>query len=182
MKRLIALFFLAATACAAQAPASLPGFSVQGFVGYTSVMGSNGNGVFTSFAVPIKTYNLPWSFTIAGRLDNFMLTNPTVNTILGGPEARFQFSTANFMDGQVFQPFGNFEMGAERAGCVSTATCAAGTGTASHFAWKVGFGLDIITSTHTTWRLIEVDHIQLPTGAVNVGNANQFITAFGFHF
>jgi hypothetical protein len=180
---LLAVLLLVAGSAYAQAPTSLPGFSVSGFVGYTAVQGQNsGNGIFTSFAVPLKTIDTKWSFTIAARLDNFILTAPTANVVLGGPEARFQFSSANFMDGQVFQPFGNFMLGADRAGCVSTQTCAAGTSTNAHFAWKAGFGLDIVTSTHTTWRLIEVDHIQLPTGAVNLGNQNQFLTAFGFHF
>lgn len=167
----------------AQAPASLPGFQVQGFVGYTGFQGqSSGNGMFTSFEVPVYTLNAKWSATVSARLDNFQLSNPNTNVLLGGPEFRFQFSSSTFIDGQVFQPFINIMGGASRNACVAQANCAAGVSTVTSPAWKVGGGLDMVTSSHTTWRLLEVDRIQLTSGPVVVGNTNQFITGFGFKF
>jgi len=183
---LTALLLLASSFAFAQAPPNLPGYQVQAFVGYMGIVGQNsGNGLFTSFAVPVKTLNQKWSMTLALRADNFAFTSPSENSLLGGVEQRFQTSSATFLDGMVIQPFVNEMFGETRATCVATSNCAAGVSTKSDFTSKIGGGIDIVTTQHTTWRILEFDHLwsrAFPGGGLTVSNANQLITAFGFHF
>jgi hypothetical protein len=170
----------------AQAPASLPGYSVSTFVGYSSLQNANNNnGLFTSLAVPLKTWDSTWSRTLSARADNFLLTTPGVNVVLFGPEVRFQFSKATLFNGEVFQPFGNGMAGAARNNCVATTTCASGVATTTKAAYKVGGGLDMVLSPNMTLRLFEYDYINstiFPGGHVTVHNLSQFTTGIGFHF
>ena len=172
----------------AQAPAELPGYSVSTFVGYSSVSGTTASGMFLSLAAPLKTVYLNstlGTMTVSARADNFWNTTPGVNVILGGPEQRFQFSKATFLNGLVFQPFVNEMAGIARNACVSTTSCAAGVTTASHFAYKVGGGLDLVLTSNMTARLFEVDYIRsslLPNGHLTVSNAAQITAGIGFHF
>jgi len=168
------------------APTPLPGYSVSTFVGYSSLQNAqSSNGMFVSLAVPLKTWDKTWSFNVAGRADNFLLSSPSVNVVTLGPEFRFQFSKPNFMNGQVFQPFGNIGGGMARSSCVAAMTCAAGADTTTHGALKLGGGLDMVVSSNITWRLLEYDYIKstiFPAGHVTVHNLGQFTTAIGFHF
>lgn len=196
MKRLVlALAVLAACfTCSAQAaPAPLPGFGISVFAGYTAVTNQGlGSGFETSYAAPFYT-NPGFSsgplkndaLTISGRINNFNILNPAANSLTGGPEFRFQFSSASFLNGIVLQPFVNGQIGAVRSACVSTSSCATGQDVTTHFAYGGGFGIDYVTSTHITWRLLEYDRIQskfFPTGGVTLSNANQFITGLSFRF
>ena len=172
----------------AQAPAELPGYSVSTFVGYSSVTGQASNAMFLSLAVPVKTLYTNakvGTLSLSARADNFWATGAGVNIILAGPEQRFQFSKPNFFNGAVFQPFLNEMAGVARSACVSTANCAAGVSTTSHFAYKVGGGLDMVLTSNMTARLFEVDYIRshvLPGGHLTVSNAAQITAGIGFHF
>jgi hypothetical protein len=177
------LAIVGAVSTQAQAPTPLPGFSVQAFAGYVGVQGqADGNGLFTELETPVHTWNMKYTATAEIGVQNFMLSNPNTNYLGGMGRVRFQFSNAQFMDGQVFQPFVNFGLGESRNACVAAANCPAGVTTKSSFAYGVGGGLDIVTSSHMTWRLFEYNRIQLQSGPVLIGNTNQFITGFGFHF
>ena len=172
----------------AQAPAELPGYSVTTFVGYTSIQGTTANGMFLSLAVPVKTLYLNstlGTMTLSARADNFWNTSPGVNVILAGPEQRFQFSKANLLGGLVFQPFVNEMAGVAREACLAAMNCAAGVSTTSHFAYKVGGGLDMVLTSNMTARLFEVDYIRssvLPNAHLTLSNAAQITAGIGFHF
>ena len=167
-------------------PVELPGYSVSLFVGYSVLQNAqNNNGLFSSVAVPLYTKNDVWSWTVSARADNFLLSSPSVVVIMGGPEGRFQFSKATLFNGAVFQPFGNFMLGAARSSCVSTKTCAVGQDQTSHVAYKVGGGLDMVLTQNMTARLFEVDYIRstiFPGGGLTVNNFTQVSAAIGFHF
>jgi len=191
---LLTVILLSALGLEAQsAPPQLPGFGVSAYVGYTGVTNQGlGSGVLTSFAAPI--YTNPGfasgplkndAMTVSGRIDNVFTTSPGGNVLTGGPEFRFQFSSATFLDGKVFQPFVNVGVGAARSSCVATSACPVGTDTTTHFAYKFGVGIDTISSTHVIWRLLEYDRVQskfFPGNGVTLSNANQFITSIGFRF
>jgi hypothetical protein len=196
MKRLFAVLavaLFASLATQAQAPAPLPGFGISVFAGYTGISNQGlGSGFETSFAAPF--YTNPGfasgplkndAITISGRINNFNLLNPAANSLTGGPEFRFQFSSAKFLNGIVLQPFFNGQVGAVRSSCVALQNCAAGQDSTSHFAYGGGFGIDYVTSSHITWRLLEYDRVQskfFPGGGVTLSNANQFITGLAFKF
>ncbi len=187
----VAALLLCAIGVQAQAPPSLPGFGVSMSAGYTSVSGQPlGNGLFASFAAPVYT-NPGFSsgplkndaFTVAARIDNFNL--PNSNSIFLGSEGRFQFSKANFMDGQIFQPFFYLGLGGVRSSCVAAMDCAAGSDTATHFGAEFSAGIDMITSTHVVWRALQYSRIEsrfYPNGGVTLSNANQLITGLTFKF
>lgn len=183
---LVAVLAAAIVGQAQSAPAPLPGYSVTTFVGYSSLQSSNsGNGFFASLAVPLWTRNADWTWTVSARADNFLIASPSVNVLLAGPEVRYQFSQPTLFNGEVFQPFGNFMAGAARSSCVAATDCAVGQDTTSHFAYKVGGGLDMVLSANMTARLFEVDYIRstiFPGGHVTLNNTTQITAAIGFHF
>lgn len=181
----LALLFIVAFSAfgQAQAPTQLPGFSVQAFTGYTEVQGQqDSNGLFTELASPVYSWNAKYSGTILARADNYQFTTPSTNVLLGGPEVRFQFSNATFMDGQVFQPWVSFGAGAARASCVAASDCGVGVSTKSTFAYEYSAGLDMVQSSHITWRLFSYARVVLTSGPINIGNSNAFLTAIGIHF
>jgi hypothetical protein len=162
------------TLAASQAPPDLPGYSVQITGGYSLLTGAQtSNGFFTEAAVPFHTFHDTNSVTVSGKADYFQVASPASNVIAAGPEVRFQFSKANFINGQVFQPFAHAEFGAARAsGDTKT-------------AWVIGGGLDMPDGQSLTWRIFEVDYVHstlFPNNAVAESNWAQVKTALGIRF
>lgn len=171
----------------AQAPAQPPGYTVSINLGYTSLQNvGNANGFFSSLALPLHTFPATnWTTTVALRADNFLIASPSVNTVFLGPEFRFQFSQANLLGGEVFQPFVNAMLGEARSSCAASASCGAGVNASTHFAQKLGGGLDMITSAHVTLRLFEYDYLHstlFPGGSLQISNWGQLLTGVGFTF
>jgi hypothetical protein len=178
-------FVLCPLSLRAQAPDPLGGTSVQLFVGYSLLQNAaNSNGAMTSIAVPLKTINQKYSFTVAARADNFIGQTPAINRVYFGPEFRFQTSSTAF-DGAVFQPFANVMAGAARSSCVASMTCAAGSDSTTHGAFKLGGGLDMVTSTHLTYRIVEIDYERsklFPNGGIVTQNFASLTTGLMFTF
>lgn len=186
---IVACLVLAVPAFGQSAPTPLPGYNVSLNAGYSSVQGNGNNGMFASLAVPVYTFGgafgKDWDATISARADYFTLTSPANYIVTAGPEFRFQFSRASLLSGTVFQPFANLGVGAARAQCVSAGTCAAGTDTSTHGAFKFGGGLDIPMSASLSLRLLEVDYIHasdLPSGHVVFSNFAQVSAGVGIRF
>ena len=96
-----------------------------------------------------------------------------------------QFAKADLLSGTVFQPFANFGLGVARAQCASSNTCPAGTSAATHFASKLGGGLDIPLNSKLSLRLVEIDWIhssQFPTGHILISNLAQVSAGIGIKF
>lgn len=169
------------------APPSLPGFTVQIMAGYTSLQNvQNANGFFSSLTLPMHTFNSTnFTTTVSLRADNFLVSTPSINSVYLGPEFRFQFSQAQLLGGEVFQPFVNAELGVARSSCASTSTCPDGVDASTHFAQKVGGGLDMPTGNHVTVRLFEYDYMHstlFPGGHITISNWGQLVTGLGFRF
>lgn len=184
---LVGFLVLCASGLRAQAPTPLPGFTVQIMAGFTSLQNvANANGFFTSLTLPLYTKSATnWTTTISARADNFLISSPSINSVYVGPELRFQFSQASLLGGQVFQPFANVMLGEARSSCASTETCLPGADATSHFAQKVGGGLDMVTGNHVTLRLFEYDYMHstlFPGGKIQISNWGQLFTAVGFRF
>jgi len=185
---ILIIAFLLSVAAFAQAPPELPGYSVTVNVGFSTVTGNTGNGMFASVAVPLKTFNAGKTLgtvALSARADNFAVLDPSVNIILGGPEFRFQFSKPTLFNGAMFQPFVNAGAGVARFACAAQGNCATGVSTTSHVAEKFGGGLDMVLTSNMTARLFEVDYIRssiLPNGHININNAVQVTAGIGFHF
>jgi hypothetical protein len=165
-------------------PANLPGYTVQLTAGYSLLTGAqNNNGFFSSVAVPIKTFNNKYSFSLSGRADYFSIATPSSYVIAGGPEARFQFSKPDLMGGIVFQPFGNVMLGMAKSACPA-AGCAPTVDTSGKFAFKIGGGLDVPLKGGVVARLFQVDYIKAsiyPNGLV-LSNFAQVTTGLGIRF
>lgn len=182
---LVVFVLLAVSVSFAQAPAPLPGYTIQISAGYSNVQGAGASGTFQSLAVPIWTRNSTNTVTFSARADNFFVTSPSTYVITAGPEFRSQFSKADLLQGAVFQPFANVGFGAARSSCVFAMDCAAGQDVSSHFAYKMGGGLDMIMSSNTVARLFEVDYIHstvFPGNHVTFSNFAQITAGIGFRF
>lgn len=178
----LALAFLA-TFAFAQAPASLPGYQVSLAAGYSLTTGAqNNNGFFSSVGVPLYTFKDKWDVNIAGRGDYFSIATPSTYVITAGPEGRFQFSSASFFNGKVFQPFGNVGFGVAKSNCSATAAVCNGN---SYAAVKLGGGLDLVGTPTLTYRLFEFDYIKstiFPGGSVKLSNFAQVTTGLKINF
>jgi hypothetical protein len=181
MKLLAAIASILLLACAleAQAPAPLPGYQVSLTAGYSLLTGAqSNNGFFSSVAAPLITFNRTNSFTLSGRGDYFSIATPSSYVVSGGPEVRFQFSSAQFFSGKVFQPYGNFGVGIAKSSCT-------GCDTSGHAAWKIGGGLDMVGTPTLTYRLFEIDYIHsriYPNNGVVLNNFAQVMTGLKLTF
>lgn len=181
------LLAVTAVGRAQSAPAQPPGYTISINLGYTSLQNvGNANGFFSSLALPLHTWSSKnLTTTVALRADNFLVTKPSVNTVFIGPEFRWQFSQANLLGGEVFQPFINIMGGEARSSCAASASCGAGVDASTHGAEKAGGGLDMVTNAHVTVRLFEYDYMHsrlFPGGSLQISNWGQIVTGIGFTF
>jgi len=172
----LAVLVFAAISSFAQAPASLPGYQVSLAAGYSLLTGAqNNNGFFSSVAAPLYLLNKKYSVSIAGRGDYFSIATPSSYVVAGGPEFRFQFSSATFFSGRVFQPYANVGGGMAHSSSNSTI----------YPAWKVGGGLDLVGNSTLSYRLLEVDYIHstiFPSNHVVLQNFAQVMTGLKLSF
>lgn len=184
------LLLCASFAAAQSAPVSLPGYNISLGAGYSSTTGnSTNNGFWSSLSVPVYTFGgtfgKNWDATISARADYFTVTTPSTYVVTAGPEMRFQFSKPTLLNGIVFQPFGNLGLGAARSQCAAAMDCAAGVDATSHFAFKLGGGIDIPMSSSTALRLFEFDYIHstiFPNGHVVLSNSAQISAGLKWTF
>lgn len=189
--RIAMLVALTAFAAHAQtAPSDLPGYSVSLFAGYSATTGNQtNNGFFSSVAIPVhqfqSAFGKQYGMNLAVRGDYFSISKPSTYVLTGGPELRFQISKPDILNGQVLQPFINIGMGGARSQCVSDSSCAPTADQSTHFAAKVGGGLDIPISAKVNMRIFEIDFIHstiFPTGNVVVSNFAQISAGIGLKF
>lgn len=170
------------------APTPLPGYTLQVSAGYSSAQGiSASNGIFSTLEAPLYTRPGKYDLTFSARVDWNSLSTPSNYVLAAGPEVRTQFSSARFLNGVVLQPYGDVLLGATRAQCVSSQTCAPGADVKSHFATKFGFGVDMPmgsgTTVATVARLFEVQWIHAsPFGTITQSNFTQISAGLGFRF
>jgi hypothetical protein len=179
---LLALVFCFGASGARAQSSSLPGWKVSINAGYSLTQGdTTNNGIFSS-----ATFALPqpksWKdFGLAMRGDYFTITSPAVYVVDFGPEVRATpFSVAGILNGAKFQPFLNAGFGFARSQASVQSLAAA-----SHFAFKIGGGVDMPVSSTVNWRLLEVDYIRsniFPGGSVVLSNVAQVETGIGITF
>lgn len=161
---------------------SLPGWKVSLNAGYSLTQGdTTNNGIFSSAAFALPQPASWKNFGLAMRGDYFTITSPSVYVVDFGPELRATpFSVDGILNGAKFQPFLNLGVGLARSqSSVSDLV------TASHFAFKIGGGVDMPVSQAVNWRLLEVDYIRsniFPGGSVVLSNVAQLETGLGISF
>lgn len=186
MKTLLTVLVLAFSAAAvAQTPTDpfegAYNVTINGSFSNVSNAATN-NGFQTTEGIRVATHWL-------ARSDQFVVLGPPSAVIVtAGPEYRFNLahllSKSNFAaNASKIEAFANLGAGTAR----SSALNADGTSTlsASHFAYKVGGGFDILLNSTMSLRPLDISYVRAPmlqNGGAVLGNQLQFAAGLGIRF